>query len=178
MDNIDLSDLFTTKAEATDFMSRLSAISSTLFQTNFNLDKALTEHFGINKKDRFIAIMRESNINRESFPAVKDFLFLLMTKINSLPVLSLTVAFEPHEETLKGVSEWFFINMKKQVLFDISINRRLVAGAAITYNGKFYDFSIKPVFDRILKNYPTRLAASYTHAAAQANPAASPSVPA
>lgn len=172
MDQLDLSDFFTTKIEAADFSARITAIYEMLFRTNFNLENALTDQFGINKKDRFIMILHANNVNPESLPAVKDFLFLLITKINALPVLSLTVAFEPHAQTLKTISEWFFINMKKQVLFEISIDRRLVAGAAITYNGKFFDFSIRPTFERIVKNYLNKLetAAAKTNLAAQQVP--------
>lgn len=172
MDQIDLSDFFTTKIEAADFSARMTAIYEMLFKTNFNLENALTDQFGINKKDRFIMILHENNINPEQLVAVKDFLFVLITKVNSLPVLSLTVAFEPQAQTLKTISEWFFLNMKKQVLFEINIDRRLVAGAAITYNGKFFDFSIRPVFERVVKNYLNKLenAAAKTSLAAQQVP--------
>src|SRR5579862_5747766 len=122
MDTIDLSDLFTTKAEAADFLSRLTTISEMFFQTGFNLESALTQHFGVNKKDRIIEILRTNNINSDSLPTVKEFIFVLMAKISALPVLSLTIAFEPQEQTLKSLAEWFFINTHKQMLFDISID--------------------------------------------------------
>lgn len=157
MDNIDLSDLFTTKAEANDFLSRLTAISEMFFQTGFSLEHALTQHFGVNKKDRIISILRTNNIQTDSLPAVKEFTFVLMAKISALPVLSLAIAFEPQEQTLKSLSEWFFINMHKQMLFDIAVDRKVIAGAKITYNGKFFDFSIRSTFERILQNYMTRL---------------------
>ena len=157
MDQIDLSDFFTTRAEANDFLSRLTTLSEMFFQTGFDLEKSLNEQFGINKSDRIIAILRANNVPTESLPAVKEFIFILMSKISSLPVLSLTVAFEPKAETLKSLSEWFFINLHKQMLFDISLDQNIIAGAKITYNGKFFDFSIKSTFERILQNYMTRL---------------------
>lgn len=160
MDNVDLSDLFTTRTEANDFLMRLTTISEMFFQTGFNFDHALTQHFGINKRDRFISILNANNINTESLPAVKEFIFILMSKISSLPVLTLAIAFEPQEQTLKTLAEWFFINMHKQILFDISVDKSVIAGAKITYNGKFFDFSIRPTFERVLQNYITRLSAS------------------
>ena len=158
MDLIDFSEFFNTKAEANDFLSRLTTISDKIFQTNFDLGKALTEQFGINKSDRVLSLLRENNINSESLASVKSFLQKMQENISSLPVLSLTVAFEPREQTLKALSEWFFINMKKQVVFDITVDPRLVAGAALTFNGKFFDFSIRPVVEKILQNYLSRLA--------------------
>jgi len=43
------------------------------------------------------------------------------------------------------------LNMKKHVLFDIKIDPTLIAGTTMTYAGKYMDFSIKPVFDAVLK---------------------------
>ena len=158
MDQIDLSDLFTTKVEANDFLARLTTISEMFFQTGFNLEHALHQQFGVNKSDKIITILRTNNVNPESLPAVKDFFFILMSKISSLPVISLTIAFEPQDQTLKSLAQWFFINMHKQVLFDLFVDHTILAGAHITYNGKFFDFSIKSTFERILQGYMERLA--------------------
>jgi hypothetical protein len=163
MDQVDLSELFTTRVEANDFLSRLTTLSESLFKTSFNLEKELVDQFGVNKSDRIIAILRQNNINPESTPAVKDFLFILMSKISSFPVLTLTIAFEPTGQTLKNLSEWFFINMHKQMLFDIHVDRSVIAGAHITYNGKFFDFSIKSTFEKTLQAYMERLAHPNAH---------------
>src|SRR5215469_5892001 len=152
MEQIDFSDFFSTKAEANDFLSRLTAVIDKIFQTDFHLDKALAEQFGINKSDRLLAILRENNINTESLNAVKPFLQKMQESISAIPVLSITIAFEPGDKTLKSLSEWFLINLKKQIVFDITVDRRLVAGATIKFNGKFSDFSIRPVVERIIKN--------------------------
>jgi len=157
MDQIDFSEFFSTKAEANDFLSRLTAISDKIFQNDFHLDKALGEQFGINKSDRLLAILRENNITLESHESIKTFLQKMQETISALPVLSLTVAFEPQEQTLKALSEWFLINMKKQVVFDFTVDYRLVAGATINFNGKFSDFSIRPVVEKVLQNYLSRL---------------------
>jgi F0F1-type ATP synthase delta subunit len=157
MEPIDLSEFMTTKAEANDFLSRLNATTEKLFQTNFNLHKVLTEQFGVTKSDRFLSLLLNNNINAESLPAVKDFLHKLQEQVTQLPVLSITIAFEPSQQTLASLSEWFLVNLKKQMLFDITVDKRLVAGAMINYNGKHLDFSVQPVFKRILANtlHPT-----------------------
>jgi F0F1-type ATP synthase delta subunit len=157
MDHIDFSEFFATKAEANDFLSGLTAVIDKIFQTDFHIEAALSEKFGINKSDRLLAIMRENNINTQSRESVKMFLNKMQEEISKLPVMSLTIAFEPQEKTLKTLSEWFLINTKKQVLFDFSVDRKVVAGATLNYNGKFFDFSIRPVFERILKAYTSRL---------------------
>lgn len=151
MEILDLSDFFKTKAEAIDFSQRLSIISQRIFETNFNLDKTLMDHLGIHKKEKLISLMRESEINISSATAIKDFLTVIQNKISYLPVLSITLAFDPTEETLQALSDWFLLN-KKQVLFEISIDKSLLAGVAIYYNSKYLDFSIKNRFEKILND--------------------------
>ena len=157
MDQIDFSEFFSTKTEANDFLNTLTAITDTIFQTDFRIETALSEKFGITVSDRLLSLMRENNINIQSRDEIKTFLQKMHDMISALPVLSLTVAFEPQERTLKALSEWFVINIKKQVLFEFTVDHKLVAGATLTYKGKFFDFSIRPVLERILKIYTSRL---------------------
>ncbi len=170
MDQIDFSEFFSTKAEANDFLSRLTAVSDKIFENEFDLKKMLTEQFGINKSDRLLSLLRENNINTQSFADIKTFLQKMQETISSFPVLSLTIAFEPQEQTLKNLSEWFLINMKKQVIFDIKVDYRLVAGAAINFNGKFSDFSIRPIVEKTLQTYISRLTQANSKPQVQATP--------
>lgn len=150
METIDLSDLFQTKAQADDFSDRLALIAKKLFETSFNPESALLEHFGIKKKDMFMTLLRNNNVNPDSRLAIKEFIEKIQAKITALPVLSIILAFEPKEETLIALSSWFSLNTNKQVLFDVSVDRGLIGGAAIYSNGKFLDFSIRPHFQKAL----------------------------
>jgi hypothetical protein len=42
------------------------------------------------------------------------------------------------------------------MVLDIKVDRNLIAGAAVFYNGKYSDFSIKKKFDEVLKNVISR----------------------
>lgn len=133
-----------------DFASRIATISESIYQTNFNLERSLTEQFGIQKKDRFIALLREQQINSESRNVLKEFFALLQEKIAALPVLSLTIAFEPNENVLQTISQWFLLNAKKQVILDVLIDHSLIAGATLTFSGKYKDYSIRSQFLNIV----------------------------
>lgn len=149
-ETIDLSEFFRTKSEANDFSSRLAAVSEKLYQTGFDLEKALLEQFGIQKKDKFLTLLRSNNISQGSNIALKDFFTKLQQKAVSAPVLSLIIAFEPDEQTLKGISEWLALNVHEQVLLDIKVDRKLVAGTSINYKGKFLDYALKPKVDELI----------------------------
>jgi F0F1-type ATP synthase delta subunit len=156
MVKLDLSDFFTTKAQAVDFTTRLSTISQAVYATDFHLEEALTDQFGVQRKDKFMGLLRDNEIKVESNTALQEFLSLVDKQASSLLVVTLTLAFEPDEETLHEFSKWFFLNTSHQVLFEIKVEPGLIAGAAILYNGKFKDFSIKPQFDQILAKTLTR----------------------
>lgn len=152
MDQLDLSYFFTTKAQAYDFSARLSTISDKIYQTSFNLEKNLIDEFGIQKKEKFMTLLRDNKIPVESNSQMKAFLDTLLEKISKLPVLILTISVEPDTKTLASLSEWFVLNLNKQILLDINIDNRLIAGASIKFQGKAMDFSIRPQFEKILEN--------------------------
>lgn len=149
---MDLSDFFTTKAQATDFSTRLSSILESTYKTGFNLEKALMEQFGIEKKDKFTALLRDNNVSIDSIEVLKIFFTKIQESIANMTILPIIIAFEPKEQTLKTLSDWFLMNLKKQMLFDIKVDKNIIGGAAITYNGKFMDFSVKSKFDQIINN--------------------------
>ena len=151
MDKLDLTDFFKTKTQANDFANRLSTIAEATYQTDFNLEKTLMDQIGIEKKDKLMALLRDNQVNIQSAATLKAFLDKLRESIATLPLVPLKLAFEPKEQTLKALTDWFMLNINKQVVFDISIDRSLIAGAAITYNGKFMDFSARAKFDQIVK---------------------------
>ena len=148
-EHIDLSDLFNTRPQAVDFSARLTIILKKVFEKEFNPEKIFMEQFGIEKKDKFMTLLRDNNVNPQSRLDIKNFMEKILERINVLPVISLVLAFEPNEHTLQLFSRWFTLNTNKQVLFDIKVDKKLIAGAAILSNGKYLDFSIKPEFDVI-----------------------------
>jgi hypothetical protein len=152
METLDLSAFFQTKAQANDFSARLSLISEKIYNTNFNLEKMLTDQFGIKKKDAFMSLMRQNKIDVKTNSVLKTFFSSITESIATLPILSLTLAFEPKEKTLQKLSEWFVLNINRQAVFDISVDPELIGGASISFKGKHMDFSIRPTFDEILND--------------------------
>ncbi len=150
MESLDLSAFFITKAQATDVMLRIASVSDKVFTTNFTLEKTLAELFGIQKKDLLLKLFREHNISETSPSDIQAFLKKIQDTIKTLPVITLSIAFEPTEEILKSFSEWFLFTLKKQVVFALEIDITILAGARITCNGKFKDYSVTPLFTKLM----------------------------
>jgi F0F1-type ATP synthase delta subunit len=154
---LDLSDFFSTKAQSVDFSTRLSAVSQQVFATNFNLEATLIDQLGLQKKDKFITLLRDNSVKVESNSALQEFFGQIQTQISSLQVATITLAFEPDETALRDLSQWFFQNLNRQVLFEIQIDPDLIGGVAILYNGKYQDLSVKSRFSQILTDTITNL---------------------
>lgn len=144
---MDLSAFFQTKLQSSDFSTRLATISEKIYETNFNLEKALMDQFGLKKKDQFMNLLHDQNVSVEDNTILKNFLNDIQTEIRALPVLSVSLAFEPKEQTLKALSEWFVLNLKRQILLDITVDPQLIAGATISFNGKNGDYTIRSRFE-------------------------------
>jgi hypothetical protein len=149
MEELDLSYFFKTKDEALDFSTHLAIVSDKIFETGFNLEKVLSEQFGIQKKNQLINLMTKEGVSEQSQSALKEFINKVQNKITNLPTISMTIAFIPREKTLQVLSEWFMLN-HKQVLFDIKTDSNILAGATIFVNGRYMDFSLKPKFLQVL----------------------------
>ena len=149
-EQIDLSAFCKTKAQARDFLNRIAAISARIYETNFQLEAVLLEHLGIQQRDAFLALMRTHNVPTNAPPALKTFLSKLQEQLLALPVLTMTLAFEPKEKTLSVLSDWFHMNLKHQVLFDISVDPTQIAGITISFNGKHLDYTIRQAFSKLL----------------------------
>lgn len=145
---MDLSGFFVTKSQASDFSRGLSNIIDKMYETNFNLEDAFAQEFGIDKRDKFIELLHENSHKNLS---LKDYLTSFIEQIKILPEIDITIAYEPNNETLKAISQWFIISFNKQVLLNISVDRNLIAGAAINYKGKYRDYSFRNLFDEIVK---------------------------
>lgn len=155
MENIDLSIFFQTRTQAADFSKGLTYIIESLYKTDFQLEKVLLEQFGLQKKDVFLTFLRKNNVATDTVAPLKEFLTKMQEYIHALPTLSLTIAFEPKEETLRAISQWFVGQLHKQILLEITVNPAIIAGTAITFRGKYLDYSIQSIFDKAVSEILT-----------------------
>lgn len=151
-DIIDLSDFFITRSQANDFTVRLNTVIEQMYTTNYNFEKAINTQFGIQKADTFLKILRDHGLQNATLREVQEFLKKIQEIIKNISVVSLTLAFEPSDDVLKSLAQWFVFNVKKQVVFDIQVDHHLIAGMKINYNGKFKDYSAAPLFEKLVEN--------------------------
>ena len=97
-------------------------------------------------------------ILKDEYNAAGDksaFLTSLKEEVINALVLELTVAIYLDEEGLNNVSTWVKNNVGTNVILDINVDHSVVAGAAMSFGGKFADYSFKTLLSGAINNIIT-----------------------
>lgn len=82
---------------------------------------------------------------------IKQILGSLKAATLKLPIVKLTLAFEPTEAMLEEIGSWFWENTGKHILLDVAVDGSIVGGAIIEYNGVYKDFSVKTRLEKVFR---------------------------
>jgi len=88
----------------------------------------------------------------------------LADAIHKLPEVKLTLSFEPSEAILSVIYNWLITNVAKLVVINVQIDTRVVGGAVISYNGKYYDGSLNKILEATLLANKQRIVEMVTKA--------------
>lgn len=68
-------------------------------------------------------------------------------------IVELKISFSPTQKFIGQIKNWLMSNIGTNVLLDLKIDSDVLAGAVITYNGRYNDLSLSTA----LKNYELKL---------------------
>jgi F0F1-type ATP synthase delta subunit len=148
---MDLANFFKTKTQAVDFCNKISEVCNKAYNTGFSLGDELANEFGVQKKDELLRFLSDCKVNIADSAQVQAFLKKLLDEVGKMPLVDLTLAFEPKEKNMKSISDWFVTRLGKAVVLELSVDEGLIAGAKIKYNGKYGDYSVRPVVSGVVE---------------------------
>lgn len=129
-----------TKEEAKRAISEIELLLKSFSKpTPSSLEEGIKKIVSERLADFFIKSLKPLSGTRKQTEYLED----LLQKISSLPALSLTIAFEPTEESIDVFSSWAKSNIDSNVLLDIHFDTVLVGGAIVEYEGMYRDYSLK-----------------------------------
>lgn len=132
-----------TTEDVTFFLSFLEKLNTELFKKDRTLAQILEQEISYQNGLTLKKIAASHNVNLAHAAEVVNFLTKLTEAVNALPVMHLTLAFPPKEGLITTISQWFMVNMREYVILEITVDRSLLAGAVVSFNGKRKDFSLK-----------------------------------
>lgn len=84
-----------------------------------------------------------------SKPGKKEYLQRLEKFLAGLPVVRLTLAFDPSREIQQGWVAWLRSRVHPQMVIDCRVDPAVVGGAIIEYDGQAVDFSLRGKLDQL-----------------------------
>lgn len=136
-----------TVSELQLFYKEIDIIISSLYHENVSIEQILGELVSPDKNEKIIAYLKAHEIDLTKPIEIQETLLKIKAAGNTLPVVSLALAFEPTEQILKNFTLWFTRNVEKKVLFNISLERQELGGAHIAFDGLYKDLTLKTKID-------------------------------
>ncbi|MDO8488111.1 MAG: F0F1 ATP synthase subunit delta [bacterium] len=83
----------------------------------------------------------------------KAYLDEVRQKIKEVAVLRLSVAVELPTASIQQICLWARQNISPVIVLDLAVDRSLIAGAQISFSGKYVDLSAKTDLEKLLEKY-------------------------
>lgn len=135
--------LIKTKAYSDEMIGKIDELKDCLYNKRIDLDKKMGELFSFELKEKIKAYSWQEQVNLNDPESFGKFLTNLRNHIKNMPVVTIKVAFNPDDEIVKEICNWFVENFGKNVLIDLVYDKSLIAGAVIIFNESSKDFSLK-----------------------------------
>ena len=131
-----------TKKDANDLLLKFESISQKLFKKNSKPSEIIANEFPYELNKIILKMANDLGVNIEDKLAIQSFFKRIIEAISGLSVINLTLAIEPDLETIKLINQWFYLNIGKMVLLDITLDTSLIGGAIVSFNGRTIDSSL------------------------------------
>lgn len=156
-------DTIYTFSELQLFYKEIDTIVSSLFKSEGQIEGAIHEIVSPEKAENILEYLHTLSVDLKNPVALQEALLKLKSTGNQIPVVHMTLAFEPTNTVLKSISLWFLRREQKKVILDLTLERQILGGAFISYDGLYKDYTLKTKLDkyfskeREIKNIPTQI---------------------
>lgn len=141
-----------TTREVDDLSMEVDTLISTLFNTSkISLEKALTSISQTSAK-KITEIFEKFNLDMTDKGKVRDFLDTLKGLIKKFKIIKLILAFDPTPKTIENIHKFVSENIGIGYIFDIEVDENILGGAAVMFNGKYKDFTLRKSLEEMFQN--------------------------
>lgn len=133
-------------------IDQLSSINKNLYHNLSGTIVSKTKGFLSPNLETIFGYLEEQGLEPEGDTPQKQFLEEIITELKSVPMVKITLAFEPDDSFTAKINETISSLAGQKVILDILVNHHIVGGAVVEYQGKFRDYSMEPRVDQYLKD--------------------------
>lgn len=144
--------LLPTKYAVDNFLAEIDLLMESLFTTKTDISEKMSKVFPAEKKNAIENSCHQNGIDVKNYISVQRFLLDLKEYLKNLPMVNLTLAFNPKEEIIRRISSWFSYKLNTNVILHITVDSELIGGAIIGFNGKYIDGSLKKIVHDMIEH--------------------------
>ena len=147
---LDILSSIKTDTDAVQFSSSLNKLAFSLYETRESINQKISRFLSNEQKDKIILYCKEHGINIDDLISFQKFISELDAAVKNLPKITLFLAYDPRDESVSIISDWFILNLKQKILLNIEVDKKIIGGAVIVYKGIYKNYSLKNKLDRML----------------------------
>lgn len=144
-----------TQAQAHDFISKIDALLFKIYQHMGNVEEHLDTIFDKETAAKIRTQAASSHVDISNYVLFQKFLLEIKEQIMALSSITLFLAFEPQDVSLKKFSDYFMKAWGRKFLFRIEVKKEIIGGAVIVFNGTYRDYSLKSKLKKITQEMDT-----------------------
>jgi F0F1-type ATP synthase delta subunit len=145
----DILELLDSKAQADEFVNQLNDLNEHLFNKDIDVLKKIKTTMPILKSERIINLIQNNGINLNDTIRIQTLLQDIKDVILSIPIVNITVPFEPKDDDLKRMTAWFNVNFQTKMFPKLTFDSSLIGGAAIGFKGNYTEFTLVKALENL-----------------------------
>ena len=126
-----------------------------LYNDDFNFCDDLSVIITHDVKESFLSIFHGYGIDMRNYQALALLILDIKNKIQGIPVMGLTLAYDPTEKDLRDFSSFLFTNIGMQIIFHVVRDESILGGCKIEFAGRIADYTLKKELDQYSFGFQT-----------------------
>ena len=146
-----------TKDERDLLRNEIAELEAAVFRSDPDArEKILASHFPEHLASAMRKIFQDPMF-KDNPETLKKFFHDLRDTIDKLPLLKLSIAFNPSEEMIARLHEWTQENLGPGIVLDISYDSMMLGGARIIFAGRYKEMTLAQMITEILVKEKTAI---------------------
>ncbi|HRN96394.1 MAG TPA: F0F1 ATP synthase subunit delta [Candidatus Levybacteria bacterium] len=133
-------------------LEKLAVLEKGIFSLKKSFEEQVQEYFSLPVAEALLRSASRAQISSTNPELIQKFLKDQQASIKSLRVVVLRVAFIPSNDVLRNISKWFDVYLQEKVVIEFVVDSSLIGGAAIEWNGRYLDYSLKKLLQEKMSN--------------------------
>jgi len=135
--------------QAGKLSSEIDTLLDALFKTEANAFEKALNSISVIHKDQLKQTFLKNNINSENQANIKECLTSLREEVRKLKTFKLSLAFQASQNLIDNLFAWVVKNIGEGCILDIEVDKAILGGGIIVYEGKYEDLSLRKALEEV-----------------------------